>query len=147
MQFRNRIKESSASAMLPASPPAHPKRSSVSQCDDSQSTAEYLWLHVLVGKPAACKKCVFCIGLKAMQGSTPTERPHCALVSWFAIYTSRRMCMKISQAAQQERKWCYFLPMQKLSAGQEHAEDSDGKDEMVNIGQYAHIHTKLNPEL
>lgn len=86
--------------MLPASSPAHPKQSSVSQRDDSQSTAEYLWLHVPVGKPAACKKCVFCIGLKAMQRSTRTERQQCALVSWFAIYPSRRMCMKILQAAQ-----------------------------------------------
>lgn len=61
MQFRHRIKESSASATLSASSPAHPKPSSVSQTDDSQSTAEYLWLHMLLGKPAACKNCVFSV--------------------------------------------------------------------------------------
>lgn len=30
--------------------------------------------------------------------------------------------------------------MQKLNAGQEHAEDWDGKDEMLNIGQHTPTH-------
>ena len=32
--------------------------------------------------------------------------------------------------------------MRKLSAGQEHAEDWDGKDEMLNIGHYTRTHTQ-----
>lgn len=31
-----------------------------------------------------------------------------------------------------------ILPMQKWSAGWEYAEDWDGKDEMLNVGQYTH---------
>lgn len=53
MQFRSRIKGSSASAMLSASSPAHPKQSSVSQSDDPQTTAEYLWV------TCACRKACY----------------------------------------------------------------------------------------
>lgn len=31
-----------------------------------------------------------------------------------------------------------ILPMQKWSAGWEHAKDWDGKDKMLNVGQYTH---------